>query len=234
MSPRLRRTGRILILLAALGLLAVLAASQWVRRSTAERLYAPQPLAAIPARDVAIVFGAGIRKGGALSDILADRVRTAAELYQAGRVRKLLMSGDNRRVGYDEPSAMRDFAVSLGVPARDIVLDYAGFRTYDTCVRASAIFRVRSAALVSQSYHLPRALYTIAHLPQGLGVPLPPVDAIAVSADRRRYARAAWYRVREQLSRAVAVLELQVLHPLLGRRYGSPHFLGRPEPIRLE
>ena len=85
---------------------------------------------------------------------------TAAQLYFSGKVEKLLMSGDNRFVDYNEPEAMRQYARSLGVPEEAIVLDYAGRRTYDTCYRARDIFGVQSAILVTQNFHLPRALFT--------------------------------------------------------------------------
>jgi len=109
-------------------------------------------VATAPTRPVAVVFGAA-------GQILSDRVATAAELYKAGKARKLLMTGDNGRQGYDEPDEMKREAVSLGVPARDIACDYAGFRTYDSLYRARDIFGVRSAILVTQGYHLPRALF---------------------------------------------------------------------------
>ena len=107
--------------------------------------------AAAPVRPVAIVFGA-------VSVILTDRVATGVKLYKAGKVYKLLMTGGNSRDGYNEPEAMRQEALAMGVPARDIVCDYAGFRTYDSLYRARDIFGVRSAFLVTQGYHLPRAL----------------------------------------------------------------------------
>ena len=100
--------------------------------------------------------------GRALSVALAHRVDAAVALYQAGKVDKLLLTGDNSSPGYDEPDAMRDYAVARGVPPGAIVLDYAGLRTYDSCYRAGKVFGVRSdeAILVTQDYHLPRAMYT--------------------------------------------------------------------------
>ena len=117
-----------------------------------------------PAAPVAIVFGAGVRTDGRLSPMLRDRMDTAITLYQAGKVRKLLVSGDNRFVEYNEPAAMYDYAVARGVPPDDVVRDYAGRRTYDTCYRANAIFGVTDALLVTQRFHLPRALFTCRNL----------------------------------------------------------------------
>src|SRR5688572_3809580 len=94
----------------------------------------------VPKDKVAIVFGAGLLRDGSAGPVLSDRVETAVNLYKAGKVDKLLMSGDNRFVEYNEPEAMRQYALDVGVPDEDIVLDYAGRRTYDTCYRAKYIF----------------------------------------------------------------------------------------------
>jgi len=110
----------------------------------------------VPADRVAIVFGAGLQRDGTPSAVLRDRVATAASLYFEGKVQKLLMSGDNRFLDYNEPGSMKAYAISLGVPGEDIVLDYAGRRTYDTCYRAREIFGLDEAILVTQTYHLPR------------------------------------------------------------------------------
>lgn len=163
-----------------------------------------------PARDIALVFGAGVFPNGDLSAPLADRVQVAAELYQRGKVRKLLMSGDNSRRTYDESTAMKEYAVRLGVRPQDVVLDYAGFHTYDSCYRAQAVFDIHSAVLVTQRFHLARALFTCTSLG---------VDAVGVPADQQRYQRAVWYRFREELARARAYLQVKVTHP-------KPRFLG--------
>jgi vancomycin permeability regulator SanA len=154
-----------------------------------------------PSRAVAVVFGAGVWPNGTLSPTLQNRVDTAVALYHQGQVERLLMSGDHRRPEYDEPSAMRRHAVAAGVPHRAIALDPAGFRTYATCARARAVFGIQDAVLVTQRYHLPRAVYTC----RGLGI-----DAVGVVADRRSYQRYLWYLLREQISRTVAVLEVRV------------------------
>src|SRR5258706_1690913 len=110
-------------------------------------------------RRVAIIFGAGLLRDGGPTAVLQDRIRRAANLYFAGKVEKLLMSGDNRFVDYNEPESMRQYALSLGVPDEAIVRDYAGRSTYDTCYRAKAIFGVSAAILVTQKFHLPRAIF---------------------------------------------------------------------------
>src|SRR5512138_3827623 len=118
----------------------------------------------VPAKSVAIVFGAAVYPSGRLSPMLAARVEQAAEVYCAGRVKKILMTGDNSRTEYDEVTAMKRYAIELGVPAEVIHLDYAGFSTYESCYRAREIFGIRDALVITQGFHLPRAVYTCAHL----------------------------------------------------------------------
>ncbi len=169
-----------------------------------------------PTERVAIVFGAGLTRDGYPTAILRDRVETAAQLYFAGKVQKLLMSGDNSFVNYNEPGAMHDYAVSLGVPEKDIVFDYAGRRTYDTCYRAKAIFGVGSAILVTQGFHLPRALF----LCNALGL-----QAVGVEANNTTYRKlslAVW-NFREQLATVGALWDVYIQKPL--------PVLGNPEPI---
>jgi vancomycin permeability regulator SanA len=196
-TRRWSRPKRLLALLVALAGL-VLLLSYPVGRAARGRLYR---VADAPARPVAIVFGAGVRADGSLTSALADRVDTAVELYHAGKVQKLLMSGDNSRPGYDEPTAMKGYALSRGVPASAIELDFAGYHTHRTCARARRTFGVSEALLVTQGYHLPRALY----LCRAVGI-----DAVGVIADRRLYQRYLWYLLREQGSRARAFLLVQL------------------------
>lgn len=163
-----------------------------------------------PPRPVAIVFGAGLRRSGAPTPVLSDRVTAAADLYRSGRAGRLIFSGTARGANYDEPAAMRDLALSLGVPAEAIVLDRGGTRTRETCARARDLFDVEQALLVSQRYHLPRALT----LCQAIGI-----QAEGASADLRRYslrARSLW-ELREIPATFVAVWESIWL-----RSQGSP------------
>ncbi len=127
----------------------------WVRIASSGKSYAA---ADVPRTPVAIVFGAGLQPDGGPSRFLRYRLDIALQLYQQGRVEVILVSGDNRTSDHDEPTSMRDYLVRKGVPQERIVRDYAGRNTYDTCVRARRIFSVPSAVLVTQAYHLPRAL----------------------------------------------------------------------------
>lgn len=113
-----------------------------------------------PSAPVALVLGAGLNPDGTPSPFLAGRLEVAAGLYESGRVQVVLVSGDNRVVNYDEPTAMRDWLVERGVPASDVVRDFAGRDTYDSCSRAKRIFGVEQVLVVSQGYHLPRAVTT--------------------------------------------------------------------------
>jgi SanA protein len=169
-----------------------------------------------PVRRVAIVFGAEVKRDGTPSAVLRDRIETAVTLYKTGKVEKLLMSGDNRFVDYNEPESMRQYALTLGVPDADIVLDYAGRRTYDTCYRAKEIFGVNSAILVTQGFHLPRALF----LCKAFGM-----DALGVAADNYYYLKRLrlYWNVRELFASIQSVGDVYLLKPL--------PVLGNPEPI---
>ena len=156
-------------------------------------------------------IGAKVWENGEPSHVLYDRVLTAVELYRAGRVEKLLMSGDNPAENYDEPTAMKQTAVKLGVPESDIVLDFAGRRTYDTCFRAKEIFNVRNAIVVTQEFHQARTLY----LCNNLGV-----DSIGITANRRKYEGESYWAFREFFSRASAWFEMNFMsfEPVGGRK----------------
>ena len=169
-----------------------------------------------PAHSAAIVFGAGLWRDGSPTPVLRDRVAAAAQLYFAGKVQKLIMSGGNPTIYYDEPGAMRTYALSLGVPNEAIVLDYAGRRTYDTCYRALHIFGIRQATLVTQGFHLPRALY----LCNKLGI-----DGVGVPADLRQYRRSSRtiWNLREIPATLGALWDVYIARPL--------PILGDPEPL---
>jgi SanA protein len=175
----------------------------WVNARTAGRIYTNA--GEVPPAPVALVLGAGLWRDGSPTPALYDRVATAVDLYQAGRVKKLLMSGDNRFVNYNEPAAMKKLAIQLGAPAEDIVLDYAGRRTYDSCYRAKEIFGVRQVVVVTQRFHLDRALF----LCDALGV-----ESVGVIADRRVYQTLRWWELREVLATAGAWWDVNVRHPV--------------------
>jgi SanA protein len=162
-----------------------------------------------PSRWLAIVFGAGLRRDGKPSSVLADRVSVAVQLYHQGKVSKILMSGSTRNPIYDEPMAMQQLAIQLGVHPDDILIDSGGMRTYDTCRRARQIFNINSALLVSQRFHLPRAL----GICEALGM-----EAIGVSADLQSYGpfAAKIWQLREIPATLVAFWDSYIA-PLLER-----------------
>ena len=142
--------------------------------------------------DCIIVLGAGVRADGSMSDMLRDRMDRAIELYQSGVSGKLLVTGDHGRVNYDEVNTMKEYAVSCGVPSSDVFMDHAGFSTYESIVRAKEIFGVSSAVIVTQRYHLYRAMY----IADCVGV-----ECEGASADLHTYRGQTKRDVREVLAR---------------------------------
>lgn len=203
---------RFLCLLIALGtILTPFLLTVYIKTVTNNRRYFQ--VEKVPNEPVAIVFGAGVWADGTPTPMLADRVEGAVELYRLGRVNKILMTGDNGTPEYNEVVAMQQYAERLGVPNKDIKLDYAGFSTYESCYRAKVIFGVERAVLITQKYHLPRAVYTCNQLgieAVGLGTP----DWGKFKDDSMRF-----YTQREVLAVIKAILELHIIRP-------KPTFLG--------
>ncbi len=163
--------------------------------------------------DCALVLGAQVWSTG-LSSMLEDRVLTGIELYESGATNRLLMSGDHGREHYDEVNSMKRYAVDKGVPADDIFMDHAGFSTYESAYRAKAVFEVESAILVTQKYHLYRAVF----LARAMGI-----EAYGVAADRRDYRNDLYNNTRESLAR-VKDLFMAIFRP-------EPTYLGDSIPI---
>ena len=152
-----------------------------------------------------IVFGAGLdKKAENPSIILRDRLDTAVILYNSGKVQKLIVSGDNRFVNYDEPTVMYEYLIKEGVSEFDIERDYAGRNTYDTCFRAKEIFGVSEAVLISQEFHLPRALFTC----QNLGF-----QVQGASADRNIYIKRYYNNFRETFAMIDTFIKVYISPP---------------------
>lgn len=202
-------------LVAALGAATVGAAVAgsvvWVRGAANGHIYAEQ---AVPAAPVALVLGAKVDPGGEPSPFLAARLELARRLYVAGKVRVILVSGDHMNWDYDEPDAMRTWLLDHGVPDEKIVRDYAGFDTYDSCSRAKRIFGVHRAIVVTQTYHLPRAVT----LCRRLGV-----EADGVGDETVKQFREPW---RASSTREYGACVKAVVDVLSGR---DPALLGRHE-----
>jgi vancomycin permeability regulator SanA len=158
---------------------------------------------------VAIVFGAGVNKVGEPSAVLHDRLEVAAQLYDAQKVERILVSGDNSTTDYDEPTNMMRYLVDeKHIPREDVFIDFAGRRTYDTCIRAHNIWGIDRAILVTQEYHLSRALMTCSVVG---------VDAYGVAADLQPYDRIAQYRFREVFAFVQAMIDVSIW---------PPHYIG--------
>lgn len=171
-------------------------------------------VASVPRAQAAIVLGAGLNRNGSMSGMLYDRVHQAIALYRAGKVDRVLVSGDHHRWGYDEPGTMRNALQRAGVPDSAIFTDHAGFDTWATMERAVKVFGVHSAVVITQGFHMDRALY----LAQEAGL-----DATGLTADLRSYGRQGQIStVRELFARVKAVGEV-----VEGRKV----LLGPPHPI---
>ena len=164
--------------------------------------------------DCILILGARVFDDGSVSAMLEDRLDRGIELYFAGVSNKILVSGDHGTEGYDEVNAMKDAAMAQDVPSEDIFMDHAGFATYDSFYRAGAIFGVKKVVIVTQAYHLPRALW----IARALGL-----EAVGVSCDTRRYAGQLYRDVREILARDKDFFKC-ILKPL-------PRYLGEAIPI---
>lgn len=166
----------------------------------------------VPQKEAALILGAAVYKNGALTPILYDRAVTALELYRQGKVKKILVSGDNSTLEHNEVIPVSKFLIGQGVPKEAIFLDYAGFDTYDSMYRARDVFKASSLIIVTQHFHMPRSLY-IAH---NLGI-----DAVGVDADKRLYG--GQNTLREYFATVKAWLDVSF--------HSKPEFLGEPVPI---
>ena len=192
----LRRLLNLFVILAIIGAAIVLTVNIIMLTATAGRIITTEEAAALDA-DCILVLGAGVRDDGSPSHMLRDRIDTGLTLYEAAASPKLLMSGDHGRVEYDEVNVMRDRALDAGVPSADIFMDHAGFSTYDSLYRTRDIFGAKKIIIVTQKYHLPRALY----IAKSLGL-----DAYGVSADLNRYYGQLGRDIREAAARTKDML----------------------------
>lgn len=178
------------------------------------RIYKKQGINTPLSAPVAIVFGAAVYSSGP-SPMFSDRLTVALNLYKSGMVRKILISGDNSSEYYNEPQSGKDFLLKKGVKSIDILLDYAGFRSYDTCIRAKRVFSIDSAIVVTQEFHLPRVVFLCSHTG---------IETIGVSADMREYYSMYKNYFREFFAIQLAFYQAYFLDY-------QPKFLGEEEPI---
>lgn len=161
-------------------------------------------IAAVGHAPVAIVPGASILTGGEPSDALRDRLETALDLFRRGKIDRILVTGDDGRFHVDEITAMRDFLTKAGVPRERIVVDGQGYRTYESCKRAVQVQDIREAVVVTQRFHLGRALY----LCSAFGM-----DATGIVADRHEYVRGSYFWLRDLASSVKAWWDVNVIPP---------------------
>lgn len=154
--------------------------------------------------NIGLVFGAGLKAKGQPGAVLEDRIITAIKLFQDGKVGKIIMSGDNRDVNHNEAQAMKNFALEQGLPEDAIILDHAGLNTYDSCYRVRKVFGLNKIVLITQKYHLTRALYICNELG---------IDALGVPAEDRGYSKQSKYSFREYLASLQAWFEVNITKP---------------------
>lgn len=188
----IRRILAIFVCLCILGISALTVINSVVKWSTADQILSPDEAAKLEGVDCILVLGCAVKEDGRPSDMLHDRLQRGVELYEIGTAPKLLMSGDHGRKEYDEVAAMKQFAIDAGIASSDVFMDHAGFSTYESIYRAKEIFQADKILIVTQEYHLYRALY----IANRLGV-----EAYGVDADYRTYIGQTMRDLREVLAR---------------------------------
>ena len=204
----------VLALLAVCGGVVLLGISGYVVQSTKNQILSPSEAAELQGVDCILVLGCRVYEDGTPSHMLEDRLRRSVELYRLEAAPKLLMSGDHGQREYDEVGTMKQYAVGEDVPSGDIFMDHAGFSTYESMYRAKEIFGAQKVIIVTQAYHLHRALY----IARALGL-----EAYGVASDYRRYAGQMMRDLREIVARNKDAIN-SILLP-------QPTYLGEQIPI---
>lgn len=204
----------VLMILVIVGFAFVIGIDAYVVHTTKDRILKPEQLADMQDVDCILVLGCLVKNNGVPSDMLHDRLRMGVELYDLGATPKILMSGDHGRTNYDEVAAMKQFAIDKGVPSQNVFMDHAGFSTYESLYRCKEIFQADKIIIVTQEYHLYRALYIAGELG---------IDAYGVSADYRNYSGQTGRDIREILARVKDVFSCIFLP--------EPTFLGDAIPV---
>ena len=210
----LRRLLCLLLCLTALGIATLAGINAWVTQTTKERILSQEEAAKLSDIDCILVLGCLVKDNGTPSDMLHDRLQRGVALYKAKAAPKLLMSGDHGRNNYDEVDAMKQFAVNADIPSEDVFMDHAGFSTYESIYRSKEIFGAKKILIVSQEYHLYRAIY----IARQFGL-----EAYGVSSDYRRYTGQKTRDIREILAR-VTDFGTCIFKP-------EPTYLGETIPI---
>lgn len=204
----------VLLCLMICGISSVFGVDAYVRYTSKNAIISSEEAATLEGMDCIIVLGCQVKPDGTPSHMLSDRLDRSLELYNLGAAPKIIMSGDHGQKEYDEVNTMKAYAVDKGVPSSDVFMDHAGFSTYETMYRAKEIFGVKKAIIVTQKYHLYRALY----IAEKLGI-----EAYGVPADYRTYSGQAKREVREVLARCKDFVTT-ILLP-------APTYGGNPIPV---
>lgn len=207
----------VLIVFASLliiGTTTIFAINAHVKNVGGNKIITPEEAATLDGVDCILVLGCLVKSDGSPSDMLSDRLRCGIELYQQGSAPKIIMSGDHGKADYDEVNAMKQAAIAAGIPSNDVFMDHAGFSTYETIYRAKEIFKANKIIIVTQEYHLYRALY----IAEQLGL-----DAYGVNADYRSYSGQLNREIREMLARCKDFLNT-IFKP-------EPTYLGEIIPV---
>ena len=210
----LLRMACILLCVAAVGIGSLFGINAFVKGTVDENILSVEEAAKLQDVDCILVLGCGVHDDGTPSDMLHDRLRRSVELFEAGAAPKLLMSGDHGRKGYDEVDTMKSFAVDAGIASEDVFMDHAGFSTYESMYRAKEIFQAKKIIIVTQEYHLYRAIY----IAQSLGM-----EAYGVSSNYRNYRGQDAMDTREVLARVKDMVTC-IFKP-------EPTYLGETIPI---
>lgn len=172
--------------------LSVFSINYCVKSISSKKIISPEKITEINNADCIIILGCGVKFNGQPSMMLADRLERGIDLYKQGVAPKIIMSGDHGQIEYDEVNTMKQFAIDKNIPSEDVFMDHAGFSTYESMYRAKEIFKAKSVVIVSQEYHLYRAIY----IAEKLGI-----EAYGVNADYRLYGGEKYREAREILAR---------------------------------
>jgi SanA protein len=215
MKKIIKNLMQIIIIAAALALIAAYAINSYVVDSSSQQLLTLKDASESDEKsDCILILGCGVRSDGTPSDMLEDRLKTGISLYKAGAAPKIIMSGDHGSQNYDEVNVMKQYAIDSGIPSEDIFMDHAGFSTYESIYRAKEIFDVKSAVIVTQKFHIFRALY----IANAFGI-----KASGVSSDLRSYRGQRYVELREMLARNKDFLTC-IIKP-------KPTYLGETIPV---
>ncbi|WP_159882148.1 SanA/YdcF family protein [Paenibacillus puerhi] len=203
---------RLLALAGFIGITSLLVVNEYVLRTGHTHIL---PKTELPQAEALVVLGASVFSNGKVSDILRDRLDTAYDLYTSGKAGRIIVSGDHASDEYDEVNAMKNYLMKKGVPDEHIFMDHAGFSTYDSMYRAKAVFQAKKIIIVTQDYHLKRAIYVA----RAMGI-----EAVGAAPDKQDYRDIRKYEAREVLARTKDFLNVHVLKPM-------PEQLGEPLPV---